>query len=600
MQIKVEHLDNNIIRINHDGDLKDFDRYINCLLFRFSNFNITPHKESGWICSVKVLNKLKTVFKVRELNDYVPPPYMIIGESMKLEPYEYQKEAIYEALENKETLMVLPCGSGKTPIIIGSYVEAKARNIITGQGLVVVKASLKMQWEKEVSKFSNYTGKALRSYSDMTKGQRDKIKKAEKELAKLKPTDKKRFEITNRIKELIDQANERFDSQFEGADLLIANYETLIDEKVLLKLKELNIEFIGADEIHYCKNRKADRSKALYELSNAKIKIGATATPITKDPRDIYGIFKFVSPDLLGLVSKFEKHYIKYAGFGKINGFKNMEELRDKIADKIFLKTKEEVSSHLPSLNIIKQYIDMTPKHVEAHERILQELDELNNKDFEIRRTCKSEQEALLNEELQKISAKVMALQTFAQELADSNELLLRSDSDMSKEYAINTSSNPKLDYCMELIGQILASGEKVIIFSKFERMQGILTEAINKLDNTIKIAYVNGSLSSSQRYTEAYEKFRDIDEYKVLLCSDAGAEGLNMSHCKYLIEYELATSYAIQTQRHGRLERADSIHSNVTVYQLIANGMWDNIQEKIIDKKEGFDNNIIKSIAKG
>lgn len=73
----------------------------------------------------------------------------------------------------------------------------------------------------------------------------------------------------------------------------------------------------------------------------------------------------------------------------------------------------------------------------------------------------------------------------------------------------------------------------------------------------------------------------------------------LNMGHCKYLIEYDLAISYAIQTQRHGRLERADSVHDNVIVYQLIALNSWDEIQQKIVDKKEGFDEEIIKSLVK-
>lgn len=70
-----------------------------------------------------------------------------------------------------------------------------------------------------------------------------------------------------------------------------------------------------------------------------------------------------------------------------------------------------------------------------------------------------------------------------------------------------------------------------------------------------------------------------------------------NLSACKYLIEYDLASSYAIQTQRHGRLERADSIHSTVYVYQLIMEDSWDEIALKIIDKKESYDYNIIKSL---
>ena len=356
------------------------------------------------------------------------------------------------------------------------------------------------------------------------------------------------------------------------------------------------------DEIHYAKTHTTDRSKALYNFNNATIKIGATATPITKDPRDVYGIYKFINPDLFGKVGNFQKRYINFAGYGKINGFKNMDELKEKISDYIFIKTKKEVASQLPKLKVIPLYCELSSSGAAKTAEMLEELDVLNKQDFEIRRKCKSEAEAMLNEELQKIGAKILALQTFCQELADSPLLLTTSDSDMSKQYAegINLKENPKMDLCIEKVQEIIDSGEKVIIFSRYERMQQILTDALRKnIDKNLKIAYVSGSLSAEQRYEEAYTKFKEDPEYKVLLCSDAGAEGLNMGHCKYLIEYDLAISYAIQTQRHGRLERADSVHSNVIVYQLIANNSWDEIQQKIVDKKEGFDEDIIKSLAR-
>lgn len=72
----------------------------------------------------------------------------------------------------------------------------------------------------------------------------------------------------------------------------------------------------------------------------------------------------------------------------------------------------------------------------------------------------------------------------------------------------------------------------------------------------------------------------------------------LNLSRCKYLIEYDIANSYAVQTQRHGRLERADSIHDNVCVYQIIAENSWDEIAIKIVEKKENYDLELIKSLA--
>ena len=114
---------------------------------------------------------------------------------------------------------------------------------------------------------------------------------------------------------------------------------------------------------------------------------------------------------------------------------------------------------------------------------------------------------------------------------------------------------------------------------------------------DNIQIAFINGSMNDEQRFNEVYTKFRDMDNYKVLVASDAGSTGINMSLCKYVIEYDLADSYAIQTQRHGRIERADSIHDNVFVYQLIANDSYDEIAYKIVSKKEGYDYELIKRL---
>ena len=602
--IKIRFLDNNKFLVRFNGNQEDIFKYLaiisNNVYYAMPNFD----EDGGWIFHYNKFNDIINAFdnKVHYENEYFPPKYNDIGKNMKLQPYDYQKEAIYYAIENKDALLVLPCGAGKTPIAIGIYLEAIERGIISGQGLIVVKASLKKQWQKEVSKFSDFTSNILQTYSDCCSNILNKIKTRKRKIEKLEITDPKRATLVSEIKALEKEADEKFNSQFKDADLLIANYETLLDEKVLNALILKNLECVMCDEIHYAKTHTTDRSKALYNFNNATIKIGATATPITKDPRDVYGIYKFINPDLFGKVGNFQKRYINFAGYGKINGFKNMDELKEKISDYIFIKTKKEVASQLPKLKVIPLYCELSSSGAAKTAEMLEELDVLNKQDFEIRRKCKSEAEAMLNEELQKIGAKILALQTFCQELADSPLLLTTSDSDMSKQYAegINLKENPKMDLCIEKVQEIIDSGEKVIIFSRYERMQQILTDALRKnIDKNLKIAYVSGSLSAEQRYEEAYTKFKEDPEYKVLLCSDAGAEGLNMGHCKYLIEYDLAISYAIQTQRHGRLERADSVHSNVIVYQLIANNSWDEIQQKIVDKKEGFDEDIIKSLAR-
>lgn len=535
--------------------------------------------------------KLKIVRYDKALDD--------IGKSMKLRPYIYQREAIKFVLDNNNALLILPCGSGKTPSGIGMYIEATERGIIQGKGLIVVKASLKTQWVNEVSKFSDLKAIAVESPSAIasyTKTKINKNKKKIKALDKIADIDKiKELKAENELLE--KQVVDKFKKQFEGSDLFVVNYEALLDDTIRQELHKMDLDFIFADEIHMIGSKDSKRSKALHEFE-AKIKVGATATPITNNPENIYSIFKFIKPDLFTSWNKFAAEYIKWAGRGRIAGVRNGSKLSNTIGPYIMIKSKEEISDQLPKLQVIQRYVKLTDEQYEMNEIIMSQLEELKEQDFQIRSKCRTEFEAKHNPELQKIGAQILALQTFSQEIANEPKLLEASESEFAKKYTVKTKKNPKLDLFMDLVEEIIESGEKVAVFSKFERMQQVFTERIHKYNKNIKIAYVNGTLSSKERSIEVYDKFRDNDEYKVLLLSDAGAEGLNLSRCKYLIEYDIANSYAVQTQRHGRLERADSIHDNVCVYQIIAENSWDEIAIKIVEKKENYDLELIKSLA--
>ena len=495
--------------------------------------------------------------------------YETIGADLKLPLYEYQKQTIKFAVDTESALIVLPCGSGKTPSGIGSYVEAVKSGKISGPGLIVVKASLKTQWMMEIKKFSNLRSKIIQTYATF-KG---------------------------------ENAEEDFENQFKDADLLILNYETLRDRKVSSVLHKIHPEYIFADEIHYIKNYNAKRSLALCEFADAKIKIGATATPVQRDPRDIYGIFKFINPEVFPLLSSFNLTYVKFVGHGIVGGAKNEELLNKKISPYMIVKDKEEISKQLPKLVVVQRYCELEAKQLEMTETLKSELDELHRKQQQFENKL-SGAELSANEDYQKLNSEILARQTFAQELADSEELLKMSDSQIAKNYVTGSKTDNKLDLLIDLIEEVVESGEKITVFSRYAKMQEVIIKRIKTLakknDNfKFKIARVNGMMNDKVRYEEVYTKFQDDDEYKVLLMSDAGAEGLNLSKCKYMCEYEPAVSYAIQTQRHGRVERADSLFDNVIVYQLIASGSWDEIARKIVSKKAYYDSTIVKGMSK-
>ena len=490
--------------------------------------------------------------------------YQSMGVWMKLQPYDYQKETIKFCLDNRESLIVLPCGAGKTPIMIGVFGEALARKKIKGPGMIVVKASIKYQWESEVQKFSEFKTTVIRSLSDLKKNR------------------------------------EAFEAQFKsGADLFILNYEALRDTDIRSQMHKLNPDFVAADECHYIKDDTTKRAKALCEFSNATYKIGSTATPVQKNPLDLFSLFKFISPTLFPKKGEFGNKYVRWTNFGgyirRPIGSRNEAELNSRISPYMFVKSKEEISSQLPKLMVLQRYCRLTEKQQKSNDALLSILADLRDEEKSISIKL-NKIGAKTSDELKQCEAKIMMYQTFAQELCDDEELLMKSDSERALDFVTGDGSE-KTNLAIDLIKEIIESGEKVAVFSRYARYQEIFTERIKKESELkgIKIAYVNGKISDKKRYNEVYEKFRDNDDYKILLMSDAGAEGISLSWCKYVIEMDLANSYAIQTQRHGRIERADSTHNTVYVYQLLCENSYDDIAQKIVNKKEYFDSAIIK-----
>ena len=484
---------------------------------------------------------------------------------LKFPLYDYQKQLVKFAIDMKNVLIVAPCGAGKTPVGLSTYLEAVDRKIISGAGLIIVKASLKTQWLMEVKKFTNLRAKIVQTY--------------------------KTFKGKN--------SEENFQAQFQDVDLMILNYETLRDQEVKKALHKIKPQYIFADECHYIKNFSSQRARALYEFNDAKIKIGATATPVQKDPRDIFGLFHFINPELFPSVFDFNATYVRFVGKGIVGGVKNSVLLNKKISPFMIVKSKEEVSKQLPKLVVTQRYCNLEPKQLEMTETLKSELDELGTKKIKLESRL-SNAELEKNEEYLKLDSEILMRQNFAQELADSEKLLLESESYSAKNYMTKCKVDNKLEMLMDLIEEVIASGEKLTVFSKFAKMQDVIIEKVQSLakKNSVfnfKIAKVSGAVNEKNRYDEVYNKFQNDDDCKLLLMSDAGAEGFNLSKCKYMCEYEPAASFAIQTQRHGRIERADSIFDTVFVYQLIANGSWDEIAQKIVSKKENYDSTIIK-----
>ena len=419
-------------------------------------------------------------------------------------------------------------------------------------------ASLKYQWVKEVSKFSDLVAHSIDTPSKMKK---------------------------------------KFDAQIEDCDLMICNYETLKNKTVSEKLLDMNLEFMIIDEVQCLGNYKSGRSKAIYQFNDLPYRYGMTATPITRDPSNLFGIFNFIDTELFKTHGKFATNYLIYRSYGQVSGVKNVDHLKAKIAPYIFMKSEEEIASQLPEIIITPMYCQMDNKTAKIHDKIMEDLNTARNAAEAIEKKITNPKLLEANKEFLQWKAKILAYQTFAQELADDPRLLSMSESGMANQYDVDGLNSPKLDMLLDLVGEIIDADETVCIFTKYERMQRILMQEIQAKYKNIDIAYLNGSMSSEERYEQAYTKFQDDDNCKVLIMTNAGSTGISLSKCKNLIEYDLADSYADQIQRHGRVKRANSVSKISNVYQILLEGSYDDIAMRIINKKQKYDNDIIKSL---
>ena len=523
INISVKYIGDNIT------DCKEFISYM---------ISIKAHKKPkgpNWIVSKDHFEDIKSKFEYTiKIN-----PWDSIGTNMKLQPYPYQKEAIYYALNNPNSLLILPTGAGKSTIGAGIVLEYNIEEPI----IICTKASLKHNWLQEINKFTDLPANIIDTPS---------------------------------------KAGKRFNKQFENCRIYILNYETLRNDQVYDKLREHNVCGIIFDEVQAIGNHKSARTKAALRFKDLDLKIGLTATPITNNPLNLFSIFNMLKPDIYVSYSKFSNRYIVWRNKRPAYA-KNVEEMIDKVKPYIFKKDESDIAGQLPELYVMEPTIcTMTQNMREINDIINSNIDELNSVLNKLDRQGVEE----TDERWIKAQNNLQAYQTYAQELADDIRLL-QTDSAFTKDFDIYDTTNPKLEALINIIEPIIESDNKVCIFTRYERMQHIIVETIKNTFN-IKCAYVNGSMSSEEKYEIAIRQF-DTGDVNVLVATDAIKEGISLSHCKYLVEYEPANSYADQTQRRGRVKRANSISRISYIYQLVTDETWDIIALKSINKKKGY-----------
>lgn len=460
-------------------------------------------------------------------------------------------------------------GLGKTIQAISYAIRLREIEQIN-KVLVICEASAKLQWASEIQAFST----DIPGLIDGTKQQRER--------------------------QYADASNSFF---------TVVNFELVFREPDKSIIENTKYDLLIVDEAHKLKNHKGVTHKAVKGLTIPRVVL-LTATPLKNaNPIEIFAETRLLSDDIFGNFYNFSNNYLVWGtryGHKEVVDYKNLLDLRDKLNPYFLMRKAADVGQDLPEIVEIEKVVAMTDTQKKIHDEIERILD-INASMLEAGIEDKKVEERTRNSMMGKI--------TILQEVADAPEVLLESSNKQIKKYVSGfsedkISESPKIDMVSEIIDEILEQGDKVLVFTQFQRVADLLLKRLTPVANWHKagIDSITGErpteckritegainpdcftcqyFNSCQSRRKIQNIFQDKNDISVLICTDAAKQSLNLQSAKYIVNVDLPWDPTTYIQRVGRIHRLKSQHSQNFVYNIVAKGSIDGWKSKKHEKK--------------
>jgi SNF2 family DNA or RNA helicase len=320
---------------------------------------------------------------------------------------------------------------------------------------------------------------------------------------------------------------------------LVTSYGLLLSEEKLFA--EFEWATAVLDEAHVIKNYATKTSKATMQLK-AGFRMALTGTPIQNHLGEIWNLFNFINPGLLGSLQNFTDLFIKP---GDEPSKKHLKKL---IAPFILRRTKTSVLDELPPKTEIVKKIQLSEEEEAFYEALRrQAIENLVN----------------ANEAKHiQVLAEITKLR-----LASCNPLLIDPNIDISSS---------KLTTFLDISEEFIENKHKTLVFSQFVTHLSIIRKA---LDNKgIQYQYLDGSTSQAER-ERSVKRFQSGEGDFFLISLKAGGLGLNLTAADYVIHLDPWWNPAVEDQASDRAHRIGQ-QRPVTIYRLVAKNT---IEEKIM-----------------
>lgn len=343
-------------------------------------------------------------------------------------------------------------------------------------------------------------------------------------------------------------------------DVLLTTYGVVRTEAT--QLKKLSWRIVVIDEAQNIKNAAAAQAKAVKAIS-AGSHIAMSGTPVENRLSEYWSIMDFAQRGYLGGPTHFAREYA--TPIQTHRDATAAERLRKVMAPFMLrrLKSDKSIISDLPDKLTQNQYCALTQSQAALYESVVQEgLASIAGESNTFQR------QGLV---LQMILALKQVCNHPAQYL---------------KQGASDASESGKAERLLDLLDEIHAAQEKVLIFTQFREMGELLARMLRVRDGSEPL-FLHGGVARGKR-DQMVERFQNERSERVFLLSlKAGGTGLNLTAASHVVHYDLWWNPAVEAQATDRAYRIGQ-QRNVQVHRFITRGTFEErIDEMISSKRE-------------
>ena len=375
-----------------------------------------------------------------------------------------------------------------------------------------------------------------------------------------------RFAPTLAPKRFGDGDRERMLSEAGPFDLIVCSYGLLQTEGE--RLAGLTWTTVVADEAQAFKNAMTKRSQAIMKL-DAGFRMITTGTPIENHLGELWNLFRFINPGLLGSLESFNRRFA--TPIEQQRDADARQRLRQLLRPFILRRLKSDVLSELPPRTEITLELELGQAEAALYEALRrQAMERLES------------EETTQGQKRMQLLAEIMRLRR-----ACCHPKLALPDSELA---------STKLDAFGEVLDDLLDNRHKALVFSQFVDHLSIIRAYLD--GRGVRYQYLDGSTSEAKRKA-AVAAFQAGEGDLFLISLRAGGAGLNLTAADYVIHMDPWWNPAVEDQASDRAHRIGQ-ERPVTIYRLVTKGT---IEEKILAlhaSKRDLANDLLEGTGEG